>query len=70
MHVQKMSIELKMQADNLFLAGDGAGAMLCYYLLAIQDNPELDKLLQIETAPALIFSAAYISGPVYQKDYQ
>ena len=70
MHVQKMSIELKMQADNLFLVGDGAGAMLCYYLLAIQNDPELAQLMQIETAPAVISSAAYISGPVYQKDYQ
>lgn len=69
-YIQKMSIEMKMQAQNLFLVGDQAGAMLSYYLLAVQNDPDLAQLLEVQTAPVLFSAAAYISGPIYQKDYR
>ena len=69
-YIQNMSIELKMQSDNLFFVGDQGGAMLIYYLLAVQNDAALARLLGIQPAPISFCAAAYISGPIYQKDFR
>lgn len=69
-HIHKRSIDLKLQAENIFLVGDRAGAMLIYYLLAVQNDPELAQLLEIQPAPISFAAAALISGPIFQKNYR